>query len=320
MPAAARVTDPHTCPCPTPLPHQGGPVLPPCSLTVNINKLAAARASDRALCKIPAPNFIVTGAGTVSIDGLPAARKGDRMMHPPPGQIDDGSPDVIIGGPTVGVTLGDPLAGTTVCGAASAGRNPAPGAVFPPGHPSAGQQIPANTAAQSYNNCGVESARQIINQTTPLAPVGQEALLNQAIANGNADNVPGNLYASGGTVPSQKVNILANNGIGAHEADPTMETLLQNVAEGNGVIIDVWAARIWPAAVVTNSGMVPGSNSGGHSILVTGVSFDANGDLDQVTVNDTGLGTCGQEIAGATVGAALIGGGNSHVVTSQPIW
>ena len=70
MPPAARVGDMHTCPMQTPtpagpIPHVGGPVLPP-------------------------------GCPTVLIAGQPAARLGDSTAHG--GSIVVGCPTVMIGG------------------------------------------------------------------------------------------------------------------------------------------------------------------------------------------------------------------------------
>ncbi|MDD4756562.1 MAG: PAAR domain-containing protein [Prolixibacteraceae bacterium] len=99
MPPAARITDMHTCPMQTPgvppVPHVGGPVLPPGCPTVHIGGLPAARMGDMALCTGP-PDSIVMGSSTVMIGGLPAARMGDITAHG--GSIIAGCPTVIIGG------------------------------------------------------------------------------------------------------------------------------------------------------------------------------------------------------------------------------
>ena len=65
---AARMADMHTCPMvePGPVPHVGGPVLPPCSPTVMINFRPASRVSDRCTCVGP-PDPNATGEITVLI-------------------------------------------------------------------------------------------------------------------------------------------------------------------------------------------------------------------------------------------------------------
>jgi uncharacterized Zn-binding protein involved in type VI secretion len=121
MPPAARVGDMHTCPMVTPgvppIPHVGGPILPPGAPTVLICMMPAARVSDMALCVGP-PDVIVKGSMTVLIGSMPAARIGDQTAHG--GVVTVGCPTVIIGdsgsgggggggGPASGSGTGVPL-------------------------------------------------------------------------------------------------------------------------------------------------------------------------------------------------------------------
>jgi uncharacterized Zn-binding protein involved in type VI secretion len=81
MPFAARVTDMHVCPMVTGVvPHVGGPVLPPGSVTVFIGGLPAATLGDMLTCA-GGPDTIIMGSGTVLINGKPAARTGDATAH-----------------------------------------------------------------------------------------------------------------------------------------------------------------------------------------------------------------------------------------------
>jgi uncharacterized Zn-binding protein involved in type VI secretion len=92
---AARITDMHTCPMFTgPVPHVGGPILPPGCPTVLIGKLPAARVGDMATCTGP-PDVIAKGSVTVLIGKQPAARMGDLTAHG--GVIVLGCPMVLIG-------------------------------------------------------------------------------------------------------------------------------------------------------------------------------------------------------------------------------
>jgi uncharacterized Zn-binding protein involved in type VI secretion len=97
MALAARVNDMHICPLvnPGPVPHVGGPVLPPGEPTVLIGGMPAARVSDQCVCTGP-PDVIIQGSATVLIGGMPAARMGDATAHG--GSIVAGCPTVIIGG------------------------------------------------------------------------------------------------------------------------------------------------------------------------------------------------------------------------------
>jgi len=95
VPPAARVSDMHVCPMFTgPVPHVGGPILPPGCPTVLIGMLPAARVTDMAVCVGP-PDVIALGSFTVLIGSMPAARMGDLTAHG--GTIVMGYPTVMIG-------------------------------------------------------------------------------------------------------------------------------------------------------------------------------------------------------------------------------
>ena len=95
---AARVGDMHLCPMQTPavvpIPHVGGPILPPGVPTVLIGGQPAACVGDMAICVGP-PDVIVMGSTGVMFAGRPAARMGDMCAHL--GAIVGGYPTVLIG-------------------------------------------------------------------------------------------------------------------------------------------------------------------------------------------------------------------------------
>ena len=96
---AARLGDMHVCPLVTPgvppIPHVGGPILPPCCPTVLIEMMPAARVGDMCLCVGP-PDVIAMGSTSVMIGFQPAARLGDTTAHG--GTIVSSAMTVIIGG------------------------------------------------------------------------------------------------------------------------------------------------------------------------------------------------------------------------------
>jgi uncharacterized Zn-binding protein involved in type VI secretion len=78
---AARVGDLHVCPMASgPVPHVGGPILPPGAITVFIGGLPAARMGDQATCVGP-PDVITLGSFTVFTRGQPQARVTDVSAH-----------------------------------------------------------------------------------------------------------------------------------------------------------------------------------------------------------------------------------------------
>ena len=95
---ASRVGDMHICPMVTPgvppIPHVGGPVLPPGAITVIIGGMPAARVGDMCLCVGP-PDVIAMGAMTVIVCGMPQARIMDPTAHG--GMLILGCPTVIVG-------------------------------------------------------------------------------------------------------------------------------------------------------------------------------------------------------------------------------
>jgi uncharacterized Zn-binding protein involved in type VI secretion len=99
---AARVTDMHICPmqmpaAPSPIPHVGGPVLPPGSIQVLIGGMPAACVGDNCICTgVGLMDSIVRGSVTVKIGGKFAARQGDTTSHG--GSIVGFCPTVQIGG------------------------------------------------------------------------------------------------------------------------------------------------------------------------------------------------------------------------------
>ncbi|MBY3347994.1 PAAR domain-containing protein [Rhizobium laguerreae] len=96
---AARLGDMHICPMVTPgvppVPHIGGPIMPPCYPPVLIGNQPAARVGDLCVCVGP-PDAIAQGSSTVFIGNQPAARLGDATSHG--GTIIAGMPNVLIGG------------------------------------------------------------------------------------------------------------------------------------------------------------------------------------------------------------------------------
>ena len=96
---AARVGDMHVCPMVTPgvppIPHVGGPILPPCSVTVLTGGIPQARITDMCVCVGP-PDVNVKGSVTVLVNSLMAMRIGDMTAHG--GTIVAGLPTVLIGG------------------------------------------------------------------------------------------------------------------------------------------------------------------------------------------------------------------------------
>ena len=262
---AARIHDQHACPV-----HGGGPTLPPGAATVLVNQLPAVGVTDRCTCAGPT-DFVVTGAATVLVGGKFAARLTEKTMHGP-GLVLGASPNVLIGGPSAGATLGG-RGCARACTAAANGRE-------------------SKKTKQSYGNCGIESSRQLINRATGK-DLSEQELFDDAVAHGEAlqdDPITGrcpNPADVGGSSPDGRQKLLARHGVTSKlvPQHPPNE-LMQAVAEGKGVITSHDAGKLWGDK----------DQSGYHAILMTGIVFDEEGRPVEVITNDTGLGACGNGV------------------------
>lgn len=94
----SRAGDLHVCPMITPgvppIPHVGGPVLPPGRPTVLKSGMPAATVTSMCTCVGP-PDVIVMGSPTTLIGGLPAARVMSQTAHG--GMVTLGAPTVLVG-------------------------------------------------------------------------------------------------------------------------------------------------------------------------------------------------------------------------------
>jgi uncharacterized Zn-binding protein involved in type VI secretion len=113
------------------VPHVGGPILPPCCVTVLIGGLPAARVGDMATCVGP-PDVIAMGSPTVLIGSMLAARIGDLTAHG--GVIVLGCPTVIIGE----VGAGSPVSPDSGMGRVSSAMSKAAGTPAPSAKPGGG--------------------------------------------------------------------------------------------------------------------------------------------------------------------------------------
>jgi uncharacterized Zn-binding protein involved in type VI secretion len=320
---AARVGDDHVCPH-----HHGGRVLPPGAPKIFIGNTDkdkdkhAARVGDFCNCRgFGNKDTIVKGAMPVRLTDHPAARVDDITAHG--GSIVGGCGTVLIG---LAGKSGNVLAGARRCQAMAGGRHP------PADATGNGNPLP-DASHQSYNNCGIESARQIIQQVTGSS-ISQEDLLQQAIDNhfATAGTGPEALYNSGPSTATQQAGLLTLEGASSTAVAGTMGNLEDALGQGQGVIASTDASRLgtWPDTLPAGSW---------HAVAVTGVEYDADGNPTTVYINDTGMGQCGKPIPYSKFKSALdayaqykptpdggIGSDSTMapatglVTTKQPIW
>lgn len=231
----------------------------------------------------------MTGAATVLIGNQPAGRATEKTLHGP-GVLVGASPDVLIGGPSTGATLGGGASALGACMAAAAGR-------------SSGSQ------KQTWGNCGIESIRQIINQATG-ANLDDKTLADDAVAHGDTPERTPRDHSFGGTNPADRRALLERHGVPSSEVLASPADLVQAVAEERGVITSHDAGLLWDD---------PRYNGSGHAVVMTGVTFDEDGQPKSVTFNDTGTGECGNTIAADQFFGSLRPWRPANI-TDRPIW
>lgn len=254
---------------------------------VNVNGRPAAKALDASGC---AGKLVVTGSGTVTINSRPAARAGDLTTD---GAIFGGSGNVVIGGPRTGVTAGNFEAQKVACQNAAKTRT-------------------SGGTDQSYGNCGLESWRNVINKQRAaqgLPAVTEDELLHKAVAMGLAGDDPVNRpWAYGATSADGRTEILQAYGIELETAPQSVESIRQAVESGRAVSMSLTPYH-WGAYV--NSDWL-------HEVAVTGIEYNASGEVAAFIVNDTGLGTCAARIPIADVQKGMAD--LPMTVSKQPVW
>lgn len=223
----------------------------------------------------------ITYSFDVKLEGKGACRLTDKMFHNHQNTVNCGGK---IHAP---VTVGKVAAATKACEEAAKGRK-------------------SGKTQQSYENCGVESSRQIANAGKDV-PISEDDLLDLAMKNGDAEKAS-TRKLSGGTGPSDRKDILKGQGVSSSLKPQTLKGMDEAVSEGRGVIASVDVAKLWGPP-----------NKGGHAVVVTGVVKDADGKIAEVIINDTGTGECGKHYPADKFEKALRPGRDMNV-TKNPVW
>lgn len=159
---------------------------------------------------------------------------------------------------------------------------------------------------QSYQNCGVESTRQMINSAKG-ANISENKLLGWALKSGDAEKLA-KIADSGGTSPEGRKHILKGHGVSSSLKPQSLAGMDKAVSQGRGVIASVDVNKLWGPP-----------NTGGHAVVVTGVVKDENGKIKEVIINDTGTGECGKHYDAEHFEKALRPGRDMNV-TKRPVW
>ena len=262
---AARKKDPTLCAV-----HVSGAIDEVPDREVETHGAQQARAGDRCLCFGGAADLIVTGSESVLVNGVPAARSADRTLHG--GVIFGGASEVLIGGPRIGITIGDADLSKTraACAAAAAGRA-------------------GGNREQSAWNCGIEACRTIINRANRSA-IGEDELMDEAYGAGNArpERAGTPRHWWGGTTAEDREKILARHGVPSTRREPDMKEIAIALSERKGVMTS------------HDKGWLDGGqkmhNDSRHVVVVTAVAFDGSGNMTSVSMVDSSFARCSRVV------------------------
>ena len=292
----ARNLDPTACPS-----HFSGTVNRPPG-NVQVNSRPVARLLGTCDCG-GGKDRVITGAATVRVNGLPVARRGDFTVHG--GAVMNGSPNVVVGGPTVGGGTGASAAGDSMCKQLAAGRA-------------------SGSTRQSFGNCGLESVRVLIARQSAKdgrpVPSENELLVDTM----NRGDVPWGVdldewYASdpnntfdgwaadtGASNPDERKQVLTRYGIDSEVEEASLDRIARRLSEGRGVITSHDSALLYEDG-----------SDGGHAVTVTGIEYGADGKPETVIVADTGNGNCHSRVPAERFARSLRKNMNT---TKEPIW
>ncbi|MEI8394319.1 MAG: hypothetical protein WCF85_06250 [Rhodospirillaceae bacterium] len=165
---------------------------------------------------------------------------------------------------------------------------------------------------QSYQNCGIQSARQIIEQANIICLVDNELeFLNKAINSCSVDKADNHPIDSGGSNAENRQCILSQYGVDSIIEDASVGAVDQALRERKGVIISTDVSVLWSGLGI--------SQAGRHAVVVTHGKYDDDGKMEGVYINDTGVGKQ-YYITSDALKDALESGAGSMNVTSKPIW
>lgn len=178
---------------------------------------------------------------------------------------------------------------------------------------------------QSYENCGLESIRQIINYVNG-SDIGELEFMEWAFTGAYQSEEGSNIYyrfaervkdpvsgavdlrKSGCTTDRGQALMMEVKGVPTESLDQTADNIIQAVADGKGVTTSHHV-----------SGLLNVPQEGTHAVTVTGIEFDAEGNPTNVIINESGRGACSQSIPyGQFMGSLDTTG--KMVSTADAIW
>jgi hypothetical protein len=166
---------------------------------------------------------------------------------------------------------------------------------------------------QSYQNCGLQSSRQIVEQAKGKLNKTELQFLDDAIASCGALKDANHPAESGGTGAPSRQCVMQQYGVPSTIEPATVANVDAALRDGKGVIISSEADTLWGTQGISPSG--PGK----HAVVLTNGLYDSAGKMTGVAVNDTGTGTQ-YTLTASQLQTCLNSGSGVMNVTDARIW
>jgi uncharacterized Zn-binding protein involved in type VI secretion len=313
---AARITDMHACPMVTGLvPHVGGPIITG-AWNVLTGSMPQARVTDKLICVGPT-DVIVKGEVTVLVGTAGGGGAGGVVATIASSQIALRSPAypraVVMPDSSVATEFSKGVFATgtpeqqaetvrqlVAVRAGDGGpeffdslaERDEPVVVRVIGDPARGREL--HPGRQSYDNCTVQSAQQIIRQKTGWDYTESEM---EQIAVKPDDS---GYERRRGTPWIGRKTILGNGGVPARDQESTIANVNSALANNQGVLSGHYSGRLW--------GKIRDGSP--HTVHTTGAIQDKDGNTLAYTINDTYTDQRGRVITADVY---------EHSLTSKPI-
>ncbi|HEX7636769.1 MAG TPA: hypothetical protein VF457_00100 [Burkholderiaceae bacterium] len=168
---------------------------------------------------------------------------------------------------------------------------------------------------QSYQNCGLQSSRQVIDQAKGKLGKSELQFMDDAIASCGVDRAANHPADSGASTAVSRQCVMKQYGVPSSVEPATVANVDAALRDRKGIIMSSSSDVLW-----STQGIAQGAGGGGlHAVVITNGLYDTDGKMTGVHINDTGTGTQ-YTLTTAQLKDCLDSGSGKLNVTDVPIW
>ena len=162
------------------------------------------------------------------------------------------------------------------------------------------------TGHQSFNDCGLQASRQVVEQAKGKLDMSEREFMDNAIATCAVD-------PDGGANGLDRQCVMQQYGVRSNLQDASVANVDAALRDGKGVIINADSKTLWDMQGIPTAKGIP------HAVLLTNGIYDSAGKMTGVDVNDTGTGAR-YAMSTDDLQRALDSGSGLMNVTDNRIW